>query len=252
MRAPLTPDRLLSGLTAIADTVSTRPHALALLALGSCGKERARLDGYSDLDFFVIVERQAKAAWIANLDWLTTGSPLVFAHKNTADGWKTLDQDGVFCEFAVFHQDELNQIPFAAGEVVWARADFDTSCLSPTRHSQVDDAQWLAVEAMTNILVGLKRLLRGEGLSASRAICVDAAHQVCALMQDNDKADPFNPWRRLETHHAQIAAKLAHALSGDEPAQSARRLMDILRDHVQVPEALDQEIRAHLDQYHAR
>jgi hypothetical protein len=252
MSVPLTPDRLLSGLEAIAKTISTRPDALALLALGSCGKDRARLDAYSDLDFFVIVEAHAKQTWIENLDWLTTGSPLVFTHRNTQDGWKTLDQDGILCEFAVFHPDELQHIPFAEGKVVWARDDFDTTCLRPTRVAQADDLGWLALEATTNILVGLKRLLRGETLAARQAICVFAADQVCALLQANNKADPFNAWRQLDIRHPDIASKMSHALNSDGTAASARALLRLIGDKIEVPGALHAEILAHLEAYDAR
>jgi hypothetical protein len=60
-----------------------------LLALGSAGLERQRLDRYSDLDFFVIVAQGYKVHYIESLDWL-------------ADGHKALMTDGIFCEFAVF------------------------------------------------------------------------------------------------------------------------------------------------------
>jgi lincosamide nucleotidyltransferase B/F len=252
MRPLITPDRLLSGLEAIAHTVSERPEALALLALGSCGLARDRLDAYSDLDFFVIVEAHAKAAWTQNLDWLTTGSPLIFAHRNTLDGWKTLDQDGVFCEFAVFHPAELATIPFCEGRVVWSRDGFDTVLLKPGVMAPVDDPHWLANEALTNILVGLKRLMRGENLAAHQAICVNAANFVCALLVGQQKADAYNPWRRLEARHPDVSAALTSALAYVDPAMTAKALVALIRDTHSIPEAMDREIEHHLDHYHAR
>jgi hypothetical protein len=56
----ITRERLLLGLDGIAASLASRPQALALLALGSCGVEVARLDRFSDLDFFVIVEEPAE------------------------------------------------------------------------------------------------------------------------------------------------------------------------------------------------
>jgi hypothetical protein len=249
---PMTPDRLLAGLDAIAVSLSTRPHAQALLALGSCGRERARLDAWSDLDFFVIVEESAKQHFITNLDWLTTGAPRVFAHRNTHDGWKTLDSDGVLCEFAVFHAGELAHIPFAAGHVVWAREGFDVSGLTPPPHKNKDDPNWLAVEAMTNILVGLKRYLRGEKLSAFRAIAVDAGDQVARVLQANEGDDPFNPWRRIEMTNQRAARELQAAVDAGEPAKMARALVSLLSASVTLPQPLLDEVKAHLDLCNAR
>jgi lincosamide nucleotidyltransferase len=248
----MTPDRLLAGLDAIAATLSTRSKTLALLALGSCGVETQRLDGFSDLDFFVIVEESAKQDFIHNLDWLTCGKPLVFAHRNTMDGWKTLDEDGVFCEFAVFHPAELAQIPFAQGRIVWAREGFDVSALAPAREPDPIDIMWTASEAMTNILVGLKRYLRGEQHSARRAIVVDAGEQICRVLMADRQADPYNPWRRLEKFNPTIADELATALTQSRTCDVARHLMCALRQRTSLPSALEDEINRHLDLCDAR
>ena len=45
-------DLLLARLNQIGDSLKLSEGGLALLALGSVGKELARLDEYSDLDFF--------------------------------------------------------------------------------------------------------------------------------------------------------------------------------------------------------
>lgn len=248
----MTPNRLLAGLDAIAATLSNRPQALALLALGSCGLETSRLDAFSDLDFFVIVQEHAKQDFITNLDWLTSGAPLTFAHRNTVDGWKTLDQDGVLCEFAVFHPDELAKIPFAPGRIVWARVGFDPPCLYPSFERDVNDLSWLSIEAMTNILVGLKRYLRGEHLSAWRCICVDAMEQVCLLLRNSCGADPFNPWRRLEADDPAIASQLQQAMSANDAVQVARGLVKILSERPSVPSALLDEVATYLDLCDAR
>jgi lincosamide nucleotidyltransferase B/F len=248
----VTPDRLLAGLDAIAATLSIRPQALALLALGSCGLETERLDAFSDLDFFVIVEESAKQDFIQNLDWLTCGKPLVFAHRNTPDGWKTLDEDGIFCEFAVFHPTELAQIPFAPGRVVWVKEDFDISCLHPSFEREIDDLSWLSIEATTNILVGLKRYWRGEKLSAWRCICGDALEQVCLLLQASSGSDVFNPWRRLETSNPVVAGVLQKAINQTDAAHVARHLFEILLHQPSVPKPLLNEVKMYLELCDAR
>jgi lincosamide nucleotidyltransferase B/F len=243
----MTPNRLLAGLDAIAATLSSHPQALALLALGSCGVATDRLDAYSDLDFFVIVEESAKQDFIANLDWLTCGKPLVFAHRNTVDGWKTLDEDGVLCEFAVFHPAELAPIPFAQGRVVWARDGFDTSVLTPTRPIGPIDIDWTSNEALTNILVGLKRYLRGEEQAAARAIVVDGGELVCGVMMAAQQSDPYNPWRRMEVTSADTASEMKAILQQTHLPFIARDLVAALAQRTALPQPLCAEIQRHLD-----
>jgi hypothetical protein len=248
----MTPDRLLAGLDAIAASLSTRPQALALLALGSCGVETQRLDAFSDLDFFVIVEDTAKADFIDDLDWLTTGAPLVFAHRNTHDGYKTLDSDGVLCEFAVFHPAELAGIPFAPGRIVWGRDGFDGALLEPNQTVDAYNTDWTITEAMTNILVGLKRHLRGEIHAARQSITVHAAHGVCRALMAGQQGDPYNPWRRIELLQPAIAAKLEAIMTQSSPVEAARGLLALLADGFDLAPALSDEIQRHLDQCDAR
>ena len=51
-----TPHELLTRLDAIGVSLATIDHSLALISLGSVCLETERLDAYSDLDFFAIVE----------------------------------------------------------------------------------------------------------------------------------------------------------------------------------------------------
>ena len=61
---------LLSRLDALAVSLARRDDALALLALGSVGRETARIDRWSDLDSFVLVREGAKPRFLDSLDWL--------------------------------------------------------------------------------------------------------------------------------------------------------------------------------------
>ena len=66
------------GATAeIGAALARRDDALALLGLGSVGLETARLDRWSDLDFFAIVAPGAKARYIERLDWLAEAVVLI-------------------------------------------------------------------------------------------------------------------------------------------------------------------------------
>jgi len=154
----------LQRLDALTTSLARRDDALALLALGSVGAERNRLDAWSDLDFFVLVrEGGAKARYIAELDWLAEAHPLVWHFQNTPDGHKALMADGVYCEFAVFEPRELAHVAYAPGRFVWRRDEVDAALAHPSRPlPNAPDAQWLLGEVLSNLLVGLQRFARGE------------------------------------------------------------------------------------------
>ncbi len=113
---------LLKRLDEIGRSLERSGHALALLGLGSVGLELDRIDAYSDLDFFAIVEAGYKQAYIDSLGWLSDVHPVAYQFRNTVDGYKLLFADGIFCEFAVFELEELRNIPFAPGRIVWKRS----------------------------------------------------------------------------------------------------------------------------------
>ena len=94
------PQRLLQRLDEIGQALAQSDHALALIGLGSVGTELDRLDAYSDLDFFAIVEPTYKSRYLQHPDWLYRVHPIAFAFENTADGYKLLFADGIFCEMA--------------------------------------------------------------------------------------------------------------------------------------------------------
>jgi hypothetical protein len=96
------PHLLLSRLDEIGAALARSNKALALIGLGSAGLETDRLDRYSDLDFFAIVENGRKRDFLDGLSWLGDIRPIAYSFRNTPDGHKVLFEDGVFCEFAVF------------------------------------------------------------------------------------------------------------------------------------------------------
>jgi hypothetical protein len=164
---------LLKRLDEIGQSLERSQHALALIGLGSVGLELDRLDSYSDLDFFVIVDEGYKHAYLDSINWLSEVHPIAYSFLNTDDGYKVLFEDGIFCEFAVFEPAELKNIPFAPGRMVWKRADVSNPFDQPTTFSsssQKRDKDWLLGEALTNLYVGLNRDKRGEKLSATRFI----------------------------------------------------------------------------------
>ncbi len=244
-------DLLLARLDEIAHSVERSGHGLALIALGSTGTELDRLDDYSDLDFFVIVENGYKAGYIDDLDWLSRVAPVAYRFRNTADGYKLLFHDGVFCEFAVFETPELRHIPFAPGRTIWKRTDIPDTLLLPEparRTPEEHSRDWLLGEALTNLYVGLSRNARGERLSAMRCIQVHALDhllELCATLEPGTPTsrDVFAFERRYEQRQPRCAQSLPQFAQGYERnVESALAILAFLESHFELAPAMKRAI----------
>jgi hypothetical protein len=242
---------LLERLEDIAHSLERTGRGLALIGLGSVGLELERLDACSDLDFFAIVEPGSKPDYLQTLDWLAAPAPITYAFPNTADGFKYLYADGIFCEMAVFEPEELADIPFAPGRVVWRRADVDLQIAQPRRipaAPQDRDLDWLLGEALTNLYVGLQRERRGEKLSALRFIqgyALDRLVELAARVEQPGPAleDPFTPERRFELRFPHTAGDLASFAQGYRGnRESARAILAYLDGHFEINPAMKRSI----------
>lgn len=247
------PHLLQQRLEEIGQSLARRSDGLALLGLGSAGAELTRLDVYSDLDFFAIVQPGSKTHYITDLTWLSEIAPVAYAFQNTADGYKLLFADGIFCEFAVFEPAELAQASFTAVRIIWQTAEFDNRLVtngerpsSPTTPSPTNE--WLVGEALTNLYVGLGRFRRGEKLSAMRFIQGYAVDRLADLASRLEAAqpslpDPFAPERRIEQRLPQFSQRLPDFLPGYENSPAAARaILSFLTQHFPVNPAIAAEI----------
>lgn len=242
--------RLLGRLDAIGRSLAETGQALALLGLGSVGAETERIDAYSDLDFFAIVQSGYKQGFLLSLDWLALpDQPIVYSFQNTPDGYKALYQDGIFCEFAVFEADEMRRIPFARGRIVWQEPSFDPALTTPRIQPKPEHlVEWLLGEALTNLYVGLGRMRRGEVLSATRFIQGYAVDRVLDLTSHVEPAltghaDQFDTVRRFEQRYPATAALLPIFAQGyARNIESARAILAFLDKHFEVNAAMKQAI----------
>lgn len=240
-------DRLIARLNAIGESLAQTDHALALIGLGSVGTELERLDDYSDLDFFVMVEPGQKHRFIDQLDWLSRLGPIAYAFRNTGDGYKLLFEDGIFCEFAVFEEADLRHIPFAAGRIVWKRPGLPDTFGQPPADKPppgLPPVEWSLGEALTNLYVGLGRYHRGEKLSAARFIqgyAVDRVIEISEALEAPSASprDLFARERRYEQRHPGLAPLMPAFMQGyDRSLESARALFTFLESHFEIPAAL--------------
>jgi hypothetical protein len=253
MGAVSRPEQLLARLDEIGRSLAQTGRALALIGLGSVGVETARLDDYSDLDFFVIAAPGFKGALIEDLDWLAAVHPIAYSFRNTPDGYKALFADGIYCEFAVFEATELAGAPFAEGRVVWSAPGFDPALARPKQgaaRAGLRGEEWLLGEALTCLYVGLGRYRRGEKLSAFRFVqvfVVDRIVELAPMLEapSGDSADGFGAERRFERRFPATAAALAPLMQGYERTpQSARALLALLDARFAIDPAMKAAILA--------
>lgn len=219
--------------------------------IGLAGLETDRLDRYSDLDFFAIVESGRKGEFLGDLSWLGTVHPIAYSFRNTPDGYKVLFQDGVFCEFAVFEEPELRHIPFAPGRMVWKKDGVPDELRFPHQAPagpEERSAEWSLGEALTNLYAGLSRYRRGERLAAMRLVQSHAVDRLLELAERLDPAapslrDPFALERRYEQRHPRIVQALPSFAQGYERSvESARAILAFLEENFEVNPALRQAI----------
>ncbi|HEY5953722.1 MAG TPA: hypothetical protein VIT18_05110 [Terrimicrobiaceae bacterium] len=250
-------DLLISRLNQIGASLAQTNKAVALIGLGSVGVEVDRLDEFSDLDFFAVVEAGFKGEFLENLGWLGSICPIAYCFRNTPDGHKLLFEDGVFCEFAVFEEAELGHIPFAPGRIIWKKPGASDSLALPRRIQSGPDTpslEWSLGEALTNLYVGVSRFHRGEKLSAMRLVQCHAVDRILELAERIEPSsstylDIFAPERRFERGHPSIAEALPSFMQGYESSvESARAIVIFLERHFEVNQSFKQALIELFDQ----
>ena len=141
------------------------PHAMALVGAGSAGAESSRMDDYSDIDFFLIVEDGFSAAFIDDNSWFGSLLPIVFSFRDTEHGNKVLLENGVFLEFAIFTEVELALYGIPGLRTIWSKSGFTLPDFPANKISE-RELSYYVNQALSNLLVGALRLKRGERLAA--------------------------------------------------------------------------------------
>ncbi|OJV95194.1 MAG: hypothetical protein BGO39_24610 [Chloroflexi bacterium 54-19] len=238
--------RLLQRLDEIVQSAIASGHALAVLALGSSGRELDRVDEYSDLDLWVIAEDGYQQDFLVNMDWIHAASPIVHQHKHGLTGYSIVFEDGIFAEVDAFELPDLSALEFAEARIAWKRPEIPDTI----RFAQKETKRWqrtvdeLVGEALGNLYVGLGRFHRGEKLTAMRFIqvyAVDRLLELAHLLETEQPAWPdiYGNERRFEKRFPGLAAVLPRLLQGYERSpESAQVMLEFLDEHFTVNPAL--------------
>ncbi|MEW1952097.1 hypothetical protein [Terrabacter sp. NPDC080008] len=253
---PTIPQRLIAFLDRLAAELDRRGDAVALLGLGSVGRDLHRLDEHSDADFFVVVDDEpARDRYLAAIDWLEAAQPVVWSFENSRAGRKALLQDGLFAEYAVFSLAELETAGYPPGRVHWSRPDAPAGLEIPKAPlPQPDSLEHQVGEAITNLYVGLHRDLRGERLTATRFIQGYAVDRWVTLLGHlrlghGDQQDVFVVDRGVERRFDPELLPLADLVPGYERnAHAAATLLRLLEAHVELDPTMTAAVRDLIEQ----
>ena len=174
-----------------------KEEVLAFIGLGSM-HDLTRLDAYSDIDFFILVQsQQDKKIYMEDMSWLDV-HPIIFSYIETRDGLKVMYEDGILLEFAVFTMDELKLIPFQEGTIYYKKPFIEEHDLKPQlEQSHPFDLNKTISNCLSNLYVGLLREHRGEHVAAFLMIQVYATSNLLKIL-DKHQDDPFVVERRIE------------------------------------------------------
>ena len=182
------------------DIIQLNQHkedVFAFIGLGSL-HDLSRLDAYSDIDFFILVQsQQDKKIYMEDMSWLDV-HPIIFSYIETRDGLKVMYEDGILLEFAVFTMDELKLIPFQEGTIYYKKPFINEHDLKPQIESfHAFDLNKTISNCLSNLYVGLLREHRGEHVAAFLMIQVYATSNLLKIL-DQKQDDPFVVERRIE------------------------------------------------------
>jgi hypothetical protein len=248
---------VLRRLDEIAEVLKARKDTVALLGLGSCGAQPARLDEHSDLDFLVIVEDRAGWRYLDRTDWLEQPAPVTYLFAHRRGGRRALYADGVFVEYSVLTVAELARLPFSGARTVWRRPDAPAGLATsgaPVPRPPYDTEEYHLNDALVSLYSGLHRELRGERLAAARLIQHRAVDAVIALLRlsggEPPYRDPFEPARRVERAYPVEALPLASMVPGyDHNAAAARVILGWLKRRYQVEPAIGDAVGGLLERF---
>jgi hypothetical protein len=245
------PERLMAFLDRLGEVLAARGDAVALLGLGSVGRDLHRLDEHSDADFFVVVDdAAARQRYLDELDWLEAAHPIAWSFENSPVGRKALLEGGLFAEYAVFSLSDMATAGYPPGRVHWQRADAPAGLETPT--APLPGAPLLEEqvgEAITNLHVGLHRDLRGERLTATRFIQGYAVDRWVTVLDHlglgrGARQDVFVVDRGVERRFGPELLPLADLVPGYERnAHAAATLLGLLEAHVELDPTIVAAVR---------
>lgn len=247
---------------ALAARARDTPGLQAVVLLGSASEAGSELrDSWSDHDFYALLEPGREFDLRRSLPFLPQQDRIVLIAREGERGFSVLYDDGHLFEFGVGTVDEIGAVRLSRFQVLADTADAGAAFAAaavrratlPTDETAADAAGL----ALVKLLIGYGRAVRGEIVSGGVFVRHHAVHWFAVAIRHRSPAkaawaDPFDPLRRFERDHPDIAREIATALEAPVP-QAARRLFALIRarlepDWPDFPSAAADVVAARLDE----
>lgn len=204
-------------------SVSARPSAVGLVALGSMARADYQPDRWSDHDFFLVVKSGEQEAFRTDLSWLPDFERIVLSYRETAHGLKVLFDNAHLLEFAVFDADELAitrvnryRVLLDRERIAERMESVRVATLASIGHSATDNVH--LGQIATILLVGAGRYRRGECLSGHHFVRISTLYHLIPMVVRHYPAergallDNLDPFRRFDIVYPEFGAELARLL----------------------------------------
>ena len=186
----MTKDELIEArLGQITEIIAMQPQAMAIISPHECTKSTSIKDNDCDICLVVLVENGSEAELLKDTRWLADIQHIAYEFKRSPGHFRFLFSDGVFCDFTVLEEQNLELDKLAACQVLWQKETTSTPLVSHVEFLQNDrtinkheESCWLLGEFLTNLLIGLRRYSKGDKLSAFYLIQHNALSQLLELV----------------------------------------------------------------------
>jgi hypothetical protein len=205
----------------LAANAQAHPDVIGLVLVGSAA-DTARVDEWSDHDFFLVVKEGAGEALRGDLSWLPDAGDIVVAARETTHGLKVVYRNGHVLEFAVFEDPELELASVNYWSVPVDKTNI-TGRVEAIEKRTVggvfeEEKEWCLFLAL--ILIAVGRARRGEVLIAGQAVRSYMLKHVLGFVRDRlapvagteGVGDNLDRFRRFELQYPAEGSRIESIL----------------------------------------
>ena len=231
-------DEFIDFSNRLRDSLAERDEVIGLVLVGSTA-DTARVDEWSDHDFFVITKPGFAEQLRQDLSWLPDHQDIMLRPRETAHGLKVVYANAQVLEFAVFEDQELELAGANAYNVTLDKDSITDRMAAIAFRSRPKDYDFdTEFEIfLSQLLIGVGRARRGELIIAgqfTRSYCLNRAlgfirAWVPPLPGTEPKEDNLDRYRRFEQQYPDLGAEINRILQQPVEVASKQLLELVLR-----------------------
>jgi hypothetical protein len=218
-------DSFLRFSNQLTDFAVRDPLVIGLVFLGSAA-DHARVDEWSDHDFYLVVETGFGEQFRLDLSWLPNSENIALSPRETEHGLKVVYTDGHVLEFAVFEDSQLELASANSWAVTVDKSNISermSAIEAKSRPSSAADWDTEFDLFLAQLVIGIGRYRRGEILTASQFLSSYLVGRLVRLTRlalapvpgSENLTDSLDVFRRFEAQYPSIARRIEAALQNN-------------------------------------